>query len=66
MTKLFTMDSRESSSLLAATLLQMAVRISTLPSLTMVMAIASTHWMLSGQTEKRTENVQYWAHITMM
>ena len=66
MTKLFTMDSRESSSLLAATLLQMAVRISTLPSLTMVMAIASTHWMLSGQTKKRTENVQYWAHITMM
>ena len=66
MTRLFTMDSSESSSLLAATRLQMAVRVITLPSLTMVMAMASSHWMLSGQRKKRTEKVQYWAHITMM
>ena len=66
MTRLFTIDSKESSSLLAATRLQMAVRMRTLPSLTMVMAMASTHWILRGQTKKRTEKVQYWAHMTMM
>ena len=51
---------------MAATLVQMEVKMKTLASLTMVMAMPSTHWMFSGQTKKRTENVQYWAHITMM
>ena len=52
--------------MLAATLVQMEVKTRTLASLTMVMAMPSTHWMLRGQMKKRTEKVQYWTLITMM
>ena len=46
--------------------MQMDVKMRTFDSRTMVMAMASTHCMLRGQTKKKTEKNQYWTLITML